>query len=69
MLDSDLRLPVNSAMVTLCHNENKGLLSMSVILRGLRAMSVLASFLLTLMINPASANVAWLSLDKDYLFT
>jgi hypothetical protein len=69
VLDSDLRLTVNSAMVTLCHNENKGLLSMSVILRGLRAMSVLASLLLTLMINPASANVAWLSLDEDYLYT
>ena len=42
---------------------------MSVILRGLKAMSVLASFLLAVMISPANANIAWLSLDPDFVTT
>ena len=42
---------------------------MFVLSRGLKAVTVLASLLLAVMINPASANVAWLSLDEDYLYT
>lgn len=42
---------------------------MFIISRGLKAVTVLASFLAAPMISPANANIAWLSLDPDFVTT
>ena len=42
---------------------------MFILSRGLKAVTLLASLLLAVMISPANANIAWLSLDPDFVTT
>ena len=42
---------------------------MFILFRSLRAMTVLASLTVAGTINPANANIAWLSLDPNYVST